>query len=103
MDNFLHLLLGKIVVLTTVAVITITAPFHLANPILVPTPSPVVNSSPSASTQPCHSLNDLPDSKCTPGAVNPNVTQDNIQNTICVSGYTTQIRPSTSYTNKLKV
>jgi hypothetical protein len=44
----------------------------------------------------------LPDSRCTPGAVNPEVTQDNIHSTICVPGYTKTIRPPTSYTNPLK-
>ncbi|GAA1935714.1 hypothetical protein [Kitasatospora viridis] len=44
----------------------------------------------------------LPDPSCTPGAVNPDVTQDTIDSTICVSGWTATIRPSTSYTNKLK-
>jgi hypothetical protein len=51
---------------------------------------------------PCHSVDGKPDPVCTPGAANPNVTQTNIRSTICVSGYTTKIRPSTSYTNKLK-
>jgi hypothetical protein len=37
-----------------------------------------------------------------PGATNPDVTQDNIQTTICKSGFTGTIRPSVSYTNKLK-
>jgi hypothetical protein len=50
----------------------------------------------------CHSANGKADSICTPGAINPKVTQANIHSTICVSGYTTKIRPSTSYTNKLK-
>jgi hypothetical protein len=50
----------------------------------------------------CHSINGLPDHGCTPGVANPNVTQANIYSTICVSGYTTTIRPSTSYTNNLK-
>lgn len=36
------------------------------------------------------------------GAFNPNVTQENIQETICVSGWTKTVRPPTSYTNKLK-
>ncbi|WP_035803427.1 hypothetical protein [Kitasatospora mediocidica] len=44
----------------------------------------------------------LPDPACTPGALNPDVTQATIDSTICVSGWTTTIRPSTSYTNKLK-
>ncbi|RKT18521.1 hypothetical protein BX285_2948 [Streptomyces sp. 1114.5] len=45
----------------------------------------------------------LPDPDCTPGAYNPDVTQDTIGQTICVSGWTATVRPSTSYTNKLKV
>ncbi|MDJ0386286.1 hypothetical protein [Streptomyces sp. G-G2] len=44
-----------------------------------------------------------PDSSCQPGALNPNVTQANIHSTICVGGYSSSIRPSTSYTNALKV
>ncbi|GAB2743249.1 hypothetical protein GCM10010442_74220 [Kitasatospora kifunensis] len=44
----------------------------------------------------------LPDPSCTPGAVNPDVTQDNIDSTICVPGWTTTVRPPTSYTNRLK-
>lgn len=36
------------------------------------------------------------------GVVNPAVTQQNIQETICVAGWTDTIRPSTSYTNKIK-
>lgn len=45
----------------------------------------------------------LPDANCTPGVYNPDVTQDNIQSTICVPGYTKTIRPPVSYTNALKV
>ena len=44
----------------------------------------------------------LPDPNCTPGVTNPDVTQATIHSTICVSGWTSTIRPSTSYTNKLK-
>jgi hypothetical protein len=45
----------------------------------------------------------LPDSSCTPGATNPDVTPDTIDQTICVSGWTSTVRPPTSYTNPLKV
>ena len=38
----------------------------------------------------------------TPGAVNQLVNQSNIYSTICVSGYTKTIRPSSYYTNKIK-
>ena len=43
-----------------------------------------------------------PVSSVTPGSTNPDVTQANIQTTICTSGYTATIRPPVSYTNKLK-
>jgi hypothetical protein len=61
---------------------------------------------PSSSTIPtaCHIVNGgLPDPKCTPGAINPDVTQDNIKNTICVPGYTKTVRPPVSYTTPLKI
>lgn len=45
----------------------------------------------------------LPDRALTPGATNPAVSQLDIEKTICVSGYTARIRPSASYTNKLKL
>jgi len=44
----------------------------------------------------------LPDPRCTPGAVNPNVTQANIGSTICKSGWTATVRPPESYTEPLK-
>lgn len=45
----------------------------------------------------------LPDPACTPGSTNPSVTQSTIDSTICVSGWTSTVRPPTSYTNPLKV
>ena len=45
---------------------------------------------------------DLPDPSLTPGAINPEVTQANIQQTVCVKGYTKTIRPPAHFTNKLK-
>ena len=45
---------------------------------------------------------ELPDPRCTPGAINPNVTQANITSTICVSGWTKTVRPPTSVTNRMK-
>src|SRR6202022_4741537 len=46
---------------------------------------------------------DLPDAAVTPGKINPAVTQGNIKQTICVSGWTKTIRPPASYTTNLKV
>lgn len=62
--------------------------------------------SPVAAPGTCHMGTDggqpLPDPHCTPGAVNPQVTQANISSTICHSGYTATIRPAASVTDKLK-
>ena len=44
----------------------------------------------------------LPDPNCTPGTTNPAVTQDNLSSTICKSGYTKDIRPSSSITGREK-
>lgn len=43
-----------------------------------------------------------PDPACTPGAIDPAVTQQNIASTICRSGYTATVRPSTSQTDAAK-
>jgi hypothetical protein len=45
---------------------------------------------------------DRPNKDITPGAINPDVTQDNIKSTICKSGFSSSIRPPVSYTTKLK-
>jgi hypothetical protein len=44
----------------------------------------------------------LADPVRTPGVLNPDVTQANIRSTICRKGWTSTIRPPTSYTNDLK-
>jgi hypothetical protein len=36
------------------------------------------------------------------GAVNPSITQANIAQTICISGWTATVRPAVSYTNQVK-
>ena len=50
----------------------------------------------------CVSTGGLPDPACTPGALSPDVTQDTIDTTICVPGYSTRVRPPTSYTSPLE-
>lgn len=44
----------------------------------------------------------FPNAQLHPGATNPDVTQDNIDSTICKSGFTKSIRPPPSYTDKLE-
>jgi hypothetical protein len=43
-----------------------------------------------------------PDPRCTPGALNPAVTQRTIDQTICVSGWSAKVRPSPSITDREK-
>jgi hypothetical protein len=54
----------------------------------------------------CHARgtdpNVLPDPRCTPGAINPAVTEANLATTICKRGWATSVRPPTSYTTPLK-
>jgi hypothetical protein len=45
----------------------------------------------------------LPDPSCTPGAIDPAVTQANIADTICRSGYTATVRPPASDTGRWKI
>ncbi len=44
----------------------------------------------------------LPDPACTPGAIDPAVTQANIGSTICRSGYTATVRPPAAQTDRAK-
>ena len=66
--------------------------------------SHVVQRQPSPGS--CHARShypfNMPDPHCTPGALNPAVTQATIHQTICRSGYTNRIRPSTSVTGPEK-
>ncbi len=45
----------------------------------------------------------LPDRQCTPGAINPHVTQADISSTICSAGYEASVRPPESVTEPEKV
>ena len=52
----------------------------------------------------CHTRagGQLPDPRCTPGSVDPAVTQASITSTICRSGYTAKVRPPESETSHAK-
>lgn len=67
-------------------------------------PATVVQRQPAAGS--CHALgrglNQRPDRRCTPGAVNPAVTQASIDSTICKSGWTKTVRPPESVTDAEK-
>ena len=51
----------------------------------------------------CHFRDGAQDQRCTPGVLNPAVRQSTIDTTICKSGWTSTVRPPTSYTTPLKL
>ena len=50
----------------------------------------------------CQMHDGLPDPVCTPGAIDPRITQQNIARTICVPGYSQSVRPPLAVTRRLK-
>ena len=52
----------------------------------------------------CHSRDHgkLPDPRCTPGSIDPRVTQADIRSTICRKGWTSTVRPPESQTERFK-
>ena len=84
-----------------------TPPEPTAESVLAPSPEPPAtpNTVPNPS-EPTSTPNaiDLPCMETSHGciALNPDVTDDTLAQTICVTGYTATIRPSTSYTNGIK-
>lgn len=44
----------------------------------------------------------FPDPSNTPGAISPAITQDNIQDTVCISGWTAKMQPPAAVTDRLK-
>lgn len=68
-----------------------------------PSPPPASRSPPAPRTRRAAArATSPPDPSCQPGDFNPDVTQSTIDSTICVSGWTATVRPSSSYTTALK-
>ena len=75
---------------------------HTVGSPVAATPTTANSTVSETASAPCHMRDVLPDPACTPGVIDPAVTQATISTTICVSGYTKTVRPSASYTGKLK-
>jgi hypothetical protein len=100
MSNRQIALLGLAVIFLVAIVIGLGLATHSKGQIA----SPVAATPAAAATPPhCQSISGLPDPVCTPGVVDARVTQDNIPATICIGGYTKTVRPSSTYTNALKI
>ncbi len=75
-----------------------------ALPFSTASPNVVQRQPPAHSCRPIGSgLYSRPDPRCTPGALNPAVTQARIGSTICRSGWTTTVRPPESVTEPEKL
>lgn len=68
--------------------------------VLSPIPTQIIGITSNPSK--CHLNGVLPDPDCTPGVIDPSVTQENLFQTICVKGYTVTVRPPVEFTNRLK-
>jgi hypothetical protein len=71
-----------------------------------PGPQPAYRVQPQPAPGSCHyryeSRQPLPDVRCTPGAINPRVTQATLDTTICQAGYASDIRPPVDITAREK-
>lgn len=100
----------KLITIISSLLIVLFSFFHATKPTL----PPVNNTISTPSIQPstpigqvtktigCLISGSLPDKACTPGAIDPRVTQETVQSTICVKGYTQKVRPPVSVTEKIK-
>ena len=98
---------GGLAVALVAVVVLVAIGLILASP--RPAPSPAAAPAAGAWTPPprtkttgCVAHDGLPDPACTPGAVDPRVSQANVGATICVAGYTKTVRPPASVTNAIK-
>lgn len=110
--------------MASIAVVSLAAAAGCARPAVSSSPpgnSPAVSSPPVPSslhrvhdpgqvtgtlTGPCHMIGTFPDQRpdlhCTPGGIDPAVTQAGIHQTICVKGYTATVRPPEAQTEAFK-
>ncbi len=107
-------ILFSVAMLTAGCISTSPAPAPAPTPPPSPSPTPSSSSSPALArvhdpgrvtgtiTGPCHTVGQLPDPRCTPGAVDPAVTQTDIRSTICKLGYTARVRPPVAETDIFK-
>jgi hypothetical protein len=104
-----HKITSLLTLLVIVSYLLIKSYPTLKTAVATPSPTMIAVSITPTATQvtstpgECHINGVLPDSSCTPGTIDPKVTQSNINQTICLKGYTKTIRPPTSYTNQLKI
>src|SRR5947209_6316443 len=92
------------VVLSLLAVVTISATAGTSGLGYSRASNQAVQSQPLPGS--CHAIGSRlysrPDPRCTPGALNPRVTQATIRRTICMRGWTSTVRPPERITEQEK-
>lgn len=95
----------RIVIATSILGLLLAVPAVAGEFVVSHASSSVVQAQPAPGT--CHVRGrypfNMPDPHCTPGALNPQVRQSTIGRTICRSGYTSRIRPSSRVTDREKL
>lgn len=67
-----------------------------------PPPRYVIPATAEVTVSTCVSVEGKADRRCTPGAVNPDVTQETIDTTICVPHWSEMVRPPARKTNQIE-
>lgn len=91
------------VVIALVAIVAIAAWLPGPRATIAPGSSPADSGGSPAMPGPTRTSAGLPNPALTPGSINPNVTQDNLDSTVCLRGWTATVRPPSAYTNALKL
>ncbi len=89
-----------VLIVIAIVVILLIAVFH--SPEMRRPTSAKISLEPNTSEARVGPVDIYPRNDLTPGAVDPRVSQGNIESTICVPGYTKTVRPPSSVTRKIK-
>ena len=90
----------KFLIVTAIAILLLIAVFQ-SRDIRRPTAAKM-SLEPNTSGAKVGPVDIYPRNELTPGAIDPRVSQANIESTICVPGYTKTVRPPSSVTRKIK-
>jgi len=93
----------RYIVVTTLAIAALTGLYYVIRPWHRAPPAAREPTTPGFHTQKAGPVRLYPNPTRTPGAIDPQVNDYNIDSTICVPGYTKTVRPPSSYTHALKI
>lgn len=94
---------GELIVLLTIMVTLFLILFFTLNDLFTEHEQTISPLSTVSYCVDCRSIQMVLPPSSTPGFIDVSVTQSNIHSTVCVPGYTQRIRPSSSFTRRLKI